>query len=71
MRLTVLGLVLAVLGAVALWLGGIPYTDTETFELGPIEATAEVEERFEIPPILAGSIMALGVGLVVYAKGRR
>jgi hypothetical protein len=71
MRLTILGLVLVVLGAVALWLGGIPYTDTEVFELGPIEATTEVERRFEIPPILAGTVMALGVGLVVYAKGHR
>lgn len=71
MRLTLLGLVVAVLGALALWFGGIPYTDTETIEVGPISASAEVRERYDIPPIVAGCVMALGVGLAVYGRGRR
>lgn len=71
MRITLIGLVIAVAGALALWFGGIPYTDTETVEVGPFTASAEVRERYDIPPILAGSIMALGVGLMVYGRGRR
>lgn len=71
MRRTVVGVVLAVLGGVGLWLGEIPYTERETLELGPIEASADVERAIEIPPLLAGSLMALGVGIAVYGAGRK
>lgn len=70
MRWVVVGVVIAVLGAVGLWLGEIPYTERETFQLGPIEASADVERAREIPPLLAGSLMALGVGLAVYGSTR-
>lgn len=71
MRWVVIGVILAVLGGVSLWLGGIPYTETESVELGPIQASADVERRFEIPPIVAGSVLALGVGLAVYGASRK
>jgi hypothetical protein len=64
------GVVLVVVGAVGLWIGGIPYTERETYELGPIEASADVEREIEIPPLLAGAVMALGVGLAVYGAGK-
>lgn len=71
MRWVIIGVVLAALGGVGLWLGGIPYTTTETMELGPIQASADVERRYEIPPLAAGGLMALGVGLAVYGATRQ
>jgi hypothetical protein len=71
MRRIIVGAVLAVLGGVGLWLGEIPYTERETLELGPIQASADVERAIEIPPLLAGSLMALGVGIAVYGGGRK
>lgn len=70
MRWIVVGVVLAVLGGVGLWLGEIPYTERETFELGPISASADVERTREVPPLLAGAVLALGVGLAVYGGTR-
>ena len=66
MRWVVIGVILAGLGGVGLWMGGIPYTETETMELGPLQASADVERTYEIPPLLAGAVMALGTGLAVY-----
>jgi len=71
MRWVVIGVILAVLGGVGLWLGGIPYTETETMELGPLQASADVERTFEIPPIAAGALMAVGAGLTVYGATRK
>lgn len=71
MRRIVVGVVLALLGGLGLWLGEIPYKERETLELGPIQASADVERAIEIPPLLAGSLMALGVGIAVYGGGRR
>lgn len=71
MKWIVVGALLAVLGGAALWFGGIPYTDRETLELGPIQASADVERVYEIPPLAAGAVMALGVGLVVWGAARR
>lgn len=71
MRWVVIGIILAAVGGVGLWLGGIPYTERETMELGPISASADVEKRFDIPPLAAGGLMALGVGLAVYGASRK
>jgi len=71
MRWVVIGIVLAALGGVGLWLGGIPYTERETMELGPLSASADVEREFEIPPLAAGGLLALGVGLAVYGATRK
>ncbi|MDH3270626.1 MAG: hypothetical protein OEN56_04795 [Gemmatimonadota bacterium] len=67
----VFGIILAVVGGVALWLGEIPYTERETIELGPIQASADVDRALEIPPIAAGLVLALGVGIVAYDVARR
>ena len=71
MRWVVTGIILAAVGGVGLWLGGIPYTERETMELGPISASADVEKQFDIPPLAAGGLMALGVGLAVYGASRK
>lgn len=71
MRLPVIiGIVLIVLGAVALIAGGITYTTEETvLDVGPIEAEAEKEETIPLPPVL-GAIALIG-GIVLVAVGSR
>ncbi|HZD05186.1 MAG TPA: hypothetical protein VE173_09720 [Longimicrobiales bacterium] len=70
--LLVVGAVLAILGALALWRGGIPYRDREkVLDIGPVEATAETEKEVEIPPLLAGVVLAAGVGFLVVGAARR
>lgn len=71
MRLILLGSVLVILGGLALWFGGVPYTRDQVFELGPIEARTEVRDKVEIPPLAGGAIMGLGVGLAVYGATRK
>ena len=67
-----MGVVLIVLGVVALAYGGISYTRREkVVDIGPIEATAERRETIPLPPLLGGLALAGGVVLLVYgAKSR-
>ena len=64
--LIVCGLLLAIAGGVTLAVGGIPYTDSERiFEIGGVEATADVEKRLDVPPLAAGLALAAGAGMLV------
>lgn len=66
-----LGIVLIVLGALALAYGGFTYTTKEkVVDIGPIEATAEKKHSVPLPPILGGLAVAAGIVLVV-AGGRK
>ena len=67
-----MGVVLIVLGIVALAYGGISYTRREkVVDIGPIEATAERRETIPLPPLLGGLALAGGVVLLIYgAKSR-
>ena len=70
--LVLAGLLLAVLGGVALVVGGVPYTEQEQIvDMGPIEASAEIRKEYEIPPLVGGIVLAAGVGLAVYGSTRR
>jgi hypothetical protein len=63
---TVVGIVLVVLGIVALAYGGISYTREKTvIDLGPIEAKAETRETIPLPPVLGALALAGGVVLLV------
>ena len=62
------GVVLAILGLVALVVQEIPYDRDETVvEMGPVEIRGETEETVEIPPLVGGLLLAGGVGLLVWA----
>jgi uncharacterized membrane protein len=64
--ITLIGIILVVLGALALAYQGINYTRTEkVFDVGPIHATAETHERLPIPPILGGIALIGGVAFLV------
>ena len=65
-----LGIVLIVLGIVALAYQGITYTThKKVLDIGPIQATKEEHNTIPIPPILG--VLALVGGVVILASGRR
>jgi len=67
---TIIGAILIVIGLIGLIWGGISYTREEkVLDLGPIEATAERQERIPIGPV-AGGIALVG-GIVILVAGRK
>ena len=66
------GIVLVVLGALALAYQGITYTRQEkVIDLGPIHATADKDERIPLPPILGGLALVGGIALLVAGARRK
>ncbi len=64
--ISLLGILLVVLGALALAYQGITYTRREkVIDLGPIHATEDKQERIPIPPILGGLALVGGIVLLV------
>jgi len=64
--ITLTGIVLVVLGVLALAYQGINYTrERNVVDLGPVEITTETRERIPLPPILGGLALAGGVVLLV------
>lgn len=70
---TLVGIILIIIGAVALLFEGISYTKRrETVRVGPIGATVEQRETIPMSPILGGVALVAGIGLVVAGmKGRK
>ena len=65
-----LGILLIVVGGLALAYQGFTYTHQEkVLDVGPIHATAEKHDRVSIPPI-AGALMLIG-GIVLVVGGSR
>ena len=63
-----IGIVLIVLGVVALAYQGITYTSREKIiDIGPIHATADTKKTIPISPILGG--LALVGGIVIVVRG--
>ena len=68
----IVGLLLIVIGVVALALGGISYTRKEkVVDIGPIEATAERRETIPLPPVLGGLALVGGVALMIAGSRKR
>jgi hypothetical protein len=64
------GILLVVLGALALAYHGFNYTHRErVLDVGPMHVTTETQDRFHIPPILGG--LALAGGIVVLVVGSK
>jgi len=65
---TIAGIVLVLLGAVALMYQGITYTKTEKLlDIGPIHATTETQKTIPLPPVVGG--LALVGGIVILVVG--
>jgi hypothetical protein len=70
--MTVVGVLLIVLGLVALAYQGISYTTRETIiDIGPLEATAERQRTVPLPPVQGGVAVAGGVALLIAGRRRR
>lgn len=67
MRATVIvGIVLLVLGVLALVYQGISYTTTEEVaDIGPLEVQSEDTETIPLPPIVGGIGVVAGIALIV------
>jgi hypothetical protein len=65
--MALLGIVLIILGGLALAYQGFTYTHQEkVLDVGPIHATAEKQDHVTIPPILGGLALAGGIALLVF-----
>ncbi|MGH7798080.1 MAG: DUF3185 domain-containing protein [Candidatus Binatia bacterium] len=59
------GILLVLLGIVALSYNQITYTTQEKIaEIGPLTATAEKEKSIPLPPLLGGVALVAGIGLI-------
>lgn len=66
------GLVLIVLGVVALVYQGFTYTSRETvIDIGPLHATADREKTVRLPPVLGVAAVAGGVVLLIAGVRKR
>lgn len=66
------GILLVVLGALALAYQGFNYTHREkVIDLGPIHATEEKHEHVYVPPLLGGLALAAGIILLVAGSRRQ
>jgi uncharacterized membrane protein YidH (DUF202 family) len=69
--LTVIGVILIVVGIVALAYQGISYTTTEkVVDLGPLKVEAKREKTIPLPTVTGVAALVVGVVLVV-VSGRR
>jgi len=65
-NLSVVGVVLIVLGLLALAYQGFTYTSRETvIDIGPLHATADRQRTLPLPPVLGIAAVAGGVALLV------
>ncbi len=65
----VLGVILIVVGLLALIYGGIQYTSREkVVDLGPLQVTATQKKNIPLPPIAGGIALVAGVALVVAGR---
>ena len=69
--ITIIGVILIVLGVVALAYQGITYTTNEkVVDLGPLQVEAKREKTIPLPPVLGGLALVGGIVLVI-AGARR
>ena len=64
--ITMIGIVLIVIGVVALVYQGITYTTREKIlEVGPVEVRKEIQKTIPLPPLIDGVALAGGIVLVL------
>ena len=66
----VLGIVLIVVGVLALAYGGITWSHRDkVVDLGPVEVTRQEHERIPLPPVVGAVAVAAGIAALL-ASGR-
>jgi uncharacterized membrane protein YidH (DUF202 family) len=69
--LMILGVILIIVGIVALAYGGFSFTTTEKVaEVGPLKLEKEETRSVPLPPVLGGLAVAAGIGLLVVGARR-
>jgi hypothetical protein len=64
--MAIAGIILIVLGLAALVAGGVTYTTRETvIDIGPLQATADRERTFPLPPVAGFAAVGGGIALLV------
>jgi hypothetical protein len=64
--LTLVGMLLLIVGVLALAYSGINYTRREkVLDIGPIHVTKESSESLPLPPLLGGTALIGGVSLLI------
>jgi hypothetical protein len=67
----IIGVVLIILGGLALAYQGITYTDREkVIDIGPLEATTKQKKTIALPPVVGGAMVASGILLVIFGRRR-
>ena len=62
----IIGIILIVAGSLGLAYGGFSYTkETTGMKLGPIELKVEEKKNVNVPVIVSGAAIALGVFLLI------
>jgi len=62
----IVGIILIIIGIIALVYGGFTYTKREkVLDIGPIQATAEKQKTISFPPVLGGICLVGGIVLVI------
>jgi uncharacterized membrane protein YidH (DUF202 family) len=62
----IVGVILIIIGVIALTLGGISYTKREkVIDAGPLQVSADKEKTIPLPPVLGGICLVGGVVLVI------
>jgi len=70
--ITLAGIVLVVLGVLALAYQGINYNrERHVIDVGPMHASVETQERMPIHPLLGGLALAGGVALLVIGARKK
>jgi hypothetical protein len=69
--LAIIGVVLIVLGLLALAYQGVTYTTKEkVVDIGPLKVEAEREKTVPLPPVLGGVAVVAGLVLVIVGARR-
>jgi uncharacterized membrane protein len=69
--ITIVGIVLIILGVVALAYGGFSFTTSEkVVDLGPLKVEKEKQRTVPLPPILGGLALVGGIVLVIVGSRR-
>ena len=67
-----IGILLIVVGALALAYQGIDYTrEKNVLDVGSVHLTAQTHERLSLPPILGGLVLVGGVAVLVMGASKK
>ncbi len=67
----IIGIILIIIGVIALAYGGFSYTKREkVIDAGPLQVSADKQKTVPLPPILGGLCLVGGVVLVVAGSRR-